>query len=158
MRRRRRAIDLTPKAITAALVGLTSHISTFQVQRFVNDFRQEPLMAILPGVALAELWGLIAVGEQALLLVSGFVVVAGLFGLLTALLTSLNERRREMSILRSVGARPAHVFSLSLGGMCADPTRGSCRPESALRGLAGGSAGDSVRDGGLRRCRNPLGA
>ncbi|MFB1485977.1 MULTISPECIES: ABC transporter permease [unclassified Thiocapsa] len=110
-----RAMDLAPKAITAALVGLTSRISTFQVQRFVNDYRQEPLMAILPGVALAELWGLIAVGEQALLLVSGFVVVVGLFGLLTALLTSLGERRREMAILRSVGARPAHVFALILG-------------------------------------------
>ncbi|NCC27636.1 MAG: ABC transporter permease [Gammaproteobacteria bacterium] len=110
-----RAMDLAPKAITAALVGLTSRISTFQVQRFVNDYRAEPLMAILPGVALAELWGLIAVGEQALLLVSGFVVVVGLFGLLTALLTSLGERRREMAILRSVGARPAHVFALILG-------------------------------------------
>ncbi|NCC28667.1 MAG: ABC transporter permease, partial [Gammaproteobacteria bacterium] len=110
-----RALDLAPKAITAALVGLTSRISTFQVQRFVNDYRAEPLMAILPGVALAELWGLIAVGERALLLVSGFVVVVGLFGLLTALLTSLGERRREMAILRSVGARPAHVFALILG-------------------------------------------
>lgn len=110
-----RAMDLAPKAITAALVGLTSRISTFQVQRFVNDYRVEPLMAILPGVALAELWGLIAVGERALLLVSGFVVVVGLFGLLTALLTSLGERRREMAILRSVGARPGHVFSLILG-------------------------------------------
>lgn len=110
-----RAMDLAPKAITAALVGLTSRISTFQVQRFVNDYRAEPLMAILPGVALAELWGLIAVGERALLLVSGFVVVVGLFGLLTALLTSLGERRREMAILRSVGARPGHVFALILG-------------------------------------------
>ncbi|WP_296703962.1 ABC transporter permease [Thiocapsa sp. UBA6158] len=110
-----RTMDLAPKAITAALVGLTSRISTFQVQRFVNDYRAEPLMAILPGVALAELWGLIAVGERALLLVSGFVVVVGLFGLLTALLTSLGERRREMAILRSVGARPAHVFALILG-------------------------------------------
>ena len=110
-----RAMDLAPKAITAALVGLTSRISTFQVQRFVNDYRAEPLMAILPGVALAELWGLITVGERALLLVSGFVVVVGLFGLLTALLTSLGERRREMAILRSVGARPGHVFSLILG-------------------------------------------
>ena len=110
-----RVMDLAPKAITAALLGLTSRISTFQVQRFVNDYRAEPLTAILPGVALAELWGLIAVGERALLLVSGFVVVVGLFGLLTALLTSLGERRREMSILRSVGARPSHVFALILG-------------------------------------------
>ncbi|MBK1646374.1 peptide ABC transporter permease [Thiocapsa imhoffii] len=110
-----RTLDLTPRAITAVLVGLHSRIATFQVQRSINEYRSEPLMAILPGVALAELWGVIGVAEQALLLVSGFVVLVGLVGLLTVLLTSLNERRREMAILRSVGARPAHIFSLILG-------------------------------------------
>jgi putative ABC transport system permease protein len=110
-----RAMDLTPKAITAALVGLTSKIATFQVQRFVNDYPEEPLSAILPGVALSQLWDLIGIAENALLIVSAFVVVVGLFGMLTALLTSLNERRREMAILRSVGARPGHVFALIMG-------------------------------------------
>jgi len=110
-----RAMDLTPKAITAALVGLKSKISTFQVQRFVNDYPEEPLSAILPGVALSQLWNLIGIAENALLIVSTFVVVVGLFGMLTALLTSLNERRREMAILRSVGARPGHVFALIMG-------------------------------------------
>lgn len=108
-------LDLTPRAITAGLIGLKSRVATFQVQRFVNDYPQEPLLAILPAVALGELWGLMGVAEGALLLVSGCVVVVGLFGMLTALLTSLNERRREMAILRSVGARPAHVFGLILG-------------------------------------------
>ncbi|WP_020506320.1 ABC transporter permease [Lamprocystis purpurea] len=106
---------LTPKAITAVLVGLKSRIATFQVQRAVNDYPEEPLLAILPGVALADLWSLIGIGERALLAVSAAVVVVGLFGMLTALLTSLNERRREMAILRSVGARPAHVLALILG-------------------------------------------
>jgi len=110
-----RAMDLTPKAITAALVGLKSKIATFQVQRFVNDYPEEPLSAILPGVALSQLWNLIGMAENALLIVSVFVVVVGLFGMLTALLTSLNERRREMAILRSVGARPGHVFALIMG-------------------------------------------
>jgi putative ABC transport system permease protein len=32
-----------------------------------------------------------------------------LIGMLTAIFTSLNERRREMAILRSVGARPWHI-------------------------------------------------
>ena len=106
---------LTPKAITAVLVGLKSRIATFQVQRAVNDYPEEPLLAILPGVALADLWSLIGIGQRALLAVSAAVVVVGLFGMLTALLTSLNERRREMAILRSVGARPAHVLALILG-------------------------------------------
>jgi putative ABC transport system permease protein len=110
-----RAMNLRPKAITAALVGLKSKVATFQVQRVVNDYRNEPLTAILPGVALSQLWSLIGIAENALLIVSVFVVVVGLFGMLTALLTSLNERRREMAILRSVGARPAHVFALVMG-------------------------------------------
>jgi putative ABC transport system permease protein len=110
-----RARDLTPKEITAVLVGLKSRIATFQMQRFVNDYPEEPLSAILPGVALSQLWGLIGIAENALLVVSAFVVVVGLFGMLTALLTSLNERRREMAILRSVGARPGHVFTLIMG-------------------------------------------
>ena len=107
--------DLTPKTITAFLVGLHSKTGVFHVQRAVNDYRREPLLAILPGVALDQLWGLVGVAEQALLAVSGFVVVVGLFGLLTALLTGLDERRREMAILRSVGARPAHIFALIAG-------------------------------------------
>jgi putative ABC transport system permease protein len=110
-----RTMDLTPKAITAALVGLKSKIATFAVQRYVNEYPEEPLSAILPGVALSQLWSLIGVAENALLVVSAFVVVVGLFGMLTALLTSLNERRREMAILRSVGARPGHVFALIMG-------------------------------------------
>lgn len=112
---RARAMDLTPKAITAVLVGLKSKIATFHVQRFVNEYPEEPLSAILPGVALSQLWDLIGIAENALLIVSAFVVVVGLFGMLTALLTSLNERRREMAILRSVGARPGHVFALIMG-------------------------------------------
>ncbi|MDJ0873287.1 MAG: ABC transporter permease [Gammaproteobacteria bacterium] len=110
-----RGMDLTPKVITAALVGLKSKVATFRVQRFINDYPEEPLSAILPGVALSQLWDLIGVAENALLIVSVFVVVVGLFGMLTALLTSLNERRREMAILRSVGARPGHVFALIMG-------------------------------------------
>lgn len=108
-------LDLTPKAVTAFLVGLHSKVSTFRVQRFINEFREEPLLAILPGVALQELWDLVGVAEQALLAVSGFVVLVGLTGMVTVLLTSLNERRREMAILRAVGARPGHVFGLIMG-------------------------------------------
>jgi len=109
------AMDLSPKVITAFFVGLKSRIAAFSVQRYVNQYPKEPLLAILPGVALQELWDLIGVAEKALLAVSGFVVVVGLSGMLIALMTSLNERRREMAILRSVGARPLHIFSLIVG-------------------------------------------
>jgi putative ABC transport system permease protein len=104
--------DLTPDTITAFLVGMRSRVMTFTMQRAINDYRQEPLLAILPGVALSQLWELVGVADTALMIVAAFVVLAGLLGMLTAILTSLNERRREMAVLRSVGARPRHVFAL----------------------------------------------
>ncbi len=104
--------DFQPKQITAMLVGLKSRIQTFALQRQINTYPKEPLSAIMPGVALHELWGMMSIAEQALMAVSGFVVIAGLLGMLSSLLTSLQERRREMAILRAMGARPRHVFSL----------------------------------------------
>ncbi|EIQ1512038.1 ABC transporter permease [Vibrio parahaemolyticus] len=104
--------DFQPKQITAMLVGLKSRIQTFALQRQINNYPKEPLSAIMPGVALHELWGMMSVAEQALMAVSGFVVITGLLGMLSSLLTSLQERRREMAILRAMGARPRHVFSL----------------------------------------------
>jgi putative ABC transport system permease protein len=104
--------DLTPDTITAFLVGMRSKVMTFTMQRAINDYRQEPLLAVLPGVALSQLWDLVGIADTALAIVAAFVVLAGLIGMLTAILTSLNERRREMAILRSVGARPHHVFTL----------------------------------------------
>ena len=109
-----RELSLTPRSITAMLLGLDSRVATFAVQRDINRFPDEPLMAVLPGVALQELWSLLGVAERALFIVSAFVVLTGLVGMLTAILASLNERRREMAILRSVGARPRHIFSLLL--------------------------------------------
>jgi putative ABC transport system permease protein len=104
--------DLTPRAITAALVGLKSKLSTFRVQRRINDYPEEPLSAIMPGVALQELWGLVGTAETALSVVSAMVVATALLGMVTMILTTLNERRREMAILRSVGATPATVLGL----------------------------------------------
>ncbi|ASW81991.1 MULTISPECIES: ABC transporter permease [Vibrio] len=104
--------NFQPKQITAMLIGLKSRIQTFALQREINNYRQEPLSAIMPGVALQELWGMMSIAEQALMAVSVFVVAAGLLGMLSSLLTSLQERRREMAILRAMGAQPKHIFAL----------------------------------------------
>jgi putative ABC transport system permease protein len=104
--------DLTPKTVTAVLVGLHNRAAVFGVQRDIADDSSEPLMAVLPGVALDELWQVVGIGENALLVVSGMVVIVGLAGLVSAILASLGERRRELAVLRSVGARPLDVFLL----------------------------------------------
>jgi putative ABC transport system permease protein len=107
-----RQMEPKPQAITAALIGLKSRLAVFRVQRAINEYRQEPLLAILPGASLQELWELVGVAETALAVVSAMVVATAILGMVTMILTTLNERRREMAILRSVGARPATVMGL----------------------------------------------
>jgi putative ABC transport system permease protein len=109
--------DLTPKTVTAMLVGLKSRVMVFSMQREIAGFEAEPLMAVLPGVALDQLWDLMSVAERVLLAVSGLVVAVSLAGLVAVVLAGLNERRRELAILRSVGAGPRHlIFLLTLEG------------------------------------------
>ena len=107
-----RSFDLTPKTVTAIFAGLERKGTILTTRRAINTNRGEPLMAIIPGEALAELWNVTSVAERALLAVSAFVIAVGLVSILTSILTSLNERRREMSILRATGARPHHIFFL----------------------------------------------
>jgi len=114
-----RKFDLAPKEITAALIGLKSRAAVFRVQRAVNDYAGEPLLAVLPGVALDQLWDVVGIAEKTLLAVSAMVVAVGLTGLVAVVLAGLNERRRELAILRSVGARPRGIFLLlSIEGLC----------------------------------------
>jgi putative ABC transport system permease protein len=111
----RQAGKKTERAITAFLVGLKSRGAALSMQRIVNEYPGEPLTAILPGATLLEVWEIVGAAEKTLFAVSALVVVVGLAGMLVALLTSLSERRREMAVLRSVGARPMHIFALILG-------------------------------------------
>ncbi|GFE50822.1 hypothetical protein So717_25750 [Roseobacter cerasinus] len=131
-----RQMDLTPKAVTAALVGVKSPLQTFALQRAINDYGQEPLLAVLPGVALQELWSIVGVAETALLAVSAMVVITALIGLMATIFSSLNERRREMAILRAMGARPRTILSLLV-----------C--EAVLTATAGAALGLALLYGGL---------
>lgn len=105
-----RKFDLAPKQVTAALIGLKSRVAVFAVQRAVAGYGGEPLMAVLPGVALDELWDVVGVGERALLAMSAMVAAVSLAGLVAVVLAGLNERRRELAVLRAVGAAPRHVM------------------------------------------------
>jgi len=105
-------LDLTPEEITSFLIGLKSKIHVFDLQRKVNTYKEEPLSAIMPGVALQELWNILRTAETGLRVITWFVLFAGLLGMVTSLLSGLNERRREMAILRSVGAGPGTISFL----------------------------------------------
>ena len=105
-------MDLQPREITAFMLGLKNRIHTFRLQRQINEYAQEPLMAIIPGTTLTNLWRTLGSFELIMLGISVMVVVAGLIGMLTTIMSSLNERRREMAVLRAIGAHPYHILVL----------------------------------------------
>ena len=101
-----------PESITAFMLGLKSRLSTFNVQRQINQFKGEPLMAILPGVALSELWQMMSMFENVLRLISVLVLLAAVLGMGAVLLSSIRERRQEILLLRMMGASPLYLFFL----------------------------------------------
>lgn len=104
--------SLTPDNITAFMLGLKSRMAVFRVQRDINNDRGEPLMAILPGVALSELWQMMSVLEDTLRFVSALVLLAALMGLASMLMASIRERQPEMTLLRVIGASPWYLVLL----------------------------------------------
>ena len=127
--------DLTPTSITAFMVGLENRAETFQLQREINEFEAEPMSAILPGATLSDFWRTISPVEQVLFVISGFVLLAGLLGMLTTILSTLNERRREIAVLRAIGARGRHVVMLIVLETLLVVTAGCALGIAALYGL-----------------------
>jgi putative ABC transport system permease protein len=99
-------------SITSFFVGAKSRIETLRLQREINNYSGEPLLAIIPGVTLSELWNGLGYVEGVLKIISWMVVLVGFMAMLIALTTTLNERRREMAILRAVGASPGKILGL----------------------------------------------
>lgn len=107
-----RKFDLAPDQVTAVLVGLRQRAAVLGLQRSLNTNSGEPMTTVMPAVALDELWQLTASAERALQALSALVGVVALCGLASTVLAGLNERRRELAVLRAIGTRPGRIFLL----------------------------------------------
>ena len=103
-----------PSRVTALFVGLTSHARVFGIKRTVERMNGSSLMAVMPGVTLAKLWKMLAIGESALLFVGWLTAVSAMLSATAITMLSLQSRRRELAIWRSLGARPGALLSLVL--------------------------------------------
>jgi putative ABC transport system permease protein len=108
------ALAPQPDNITSVMLGLNSKFATFALQRNINNYPEDRLMAVLPGVAMAELWSLMSTVENLLRVIAALVLISSLFGLATMLLASMNERRAEIAVFRVLGAGPVVILMLIL--------------------------------------------
>lgn len=107
-----RLTGLQPDWITAILLGLETPVAVFSLQRAINNYPGEPLSAVMPAVALGELWQIVGALESLLRVISILVLAASMLGLSTMILSSLRERRRELVLYRAIGARPSFIIWL----------------------------------------------
>ena len=107
-------MDLKPSDITAFFIKTKTRFGVFKMQRFLNDYEEEAIMGVLPLITLQQLWGTVGVVENALLGVSAMVFLVSLVGIMISLLATLNEKRREMAIFRSLGAHKSFILSMML--------------------------------------------
>lgn len=108
---RPQSTEVHHKDISAFLLKTKSRIGTLQLQREINQYPKTPLLAIIPGITLAELWNTLGYLEKSLTIISFLVILIGLLSMLISLYNSLNERRREIAILRSLGGSPLFIFT-----------------------------------------------
>lgn len=106
--------DLKPRQITAFLVGMKERIDLLRLQREVNEYDEEPLLAIIPGLSLSELWQGLGYVETVMQAIASVVVLVSLIGLIISIFSTLNERRREFAVLRAVGISAFSILILFL--------------------------------------------
>lgn len=105
---------LVPHAITSFFLKTKSKIQILKLQREITEDDTEAMLAVIPGVVLSELWQSLSQIEFVLKLISALVLVVGLIGMMISLVSSMNERRREIAILRSIGATQSIVSRIVL--------------------------------------------
>lgn len=108
-------LKILPEKISAVYLGLDSKSSIFNLQRKINNNKQEPLSAIIPALAVQDLWNFFDIVQITLNIISILVVIIGLLGMLSLILMGVQNRKKEMAILRSIGARPFDIAKLIVG-------------------------------------------
>ncbi|MXU65082.1 ABC transporter permease [Oceanomicrobium pacificus] len=101
-----------PDQINAIYVGLKDRRAILGLQRQLTELRTDPVSAVIPAVALAELWSITGTAERAMLVMGWAVALAGMIGMIVMLSATLETRRREFAILRSVGATPGSITGM----------------------------------------------
>lgn len=103
---------LKPKTLTAAYIGLKSKMTLFKVAREISSYPEEAVSAVIPSLALADLWSIVGMVDQVFGVISWMIIAISIIGMVTMTITSLEARTREMTILRANGAPPTFLAGL----------------------------------------------
>jgi putative ABC transport system permease protein len=98
------------KDITALLVRYRTPLAAATLPRIVNSTTM--MQAASPAYETARLMNLVGVGIDALRIFAVVLMATAAFSMFAALMSALQERRYDLALLRTLGARPATLFAL----------------------------------------------
>jgi putative ABC transport system permease protein len=104
--------DLNPKTLTAAFVGLKSKLTLFNFSKSIREYPNEAISAVIPGVALSELWSIVGLVDKGFELLSWIIIAISLIAMITLIIASLDNRKQEMTIYRANGASPRFLATM----------------------------------------------
>jgi putative ABC transport system permease protein len=100
------------REITLALVRYASPLAAATLPRALNA--SERLQAASPAFESARLFRLVGVGVEGLRAFGALLLALAALSVFVALFQALSDRRRELALMRLLGASPARLFALLL--------------------------------------------
>lgn len=104
--------DADEHGVSAVFVKLKNRTAALRTRHEIENDDQFPLTAILPALTLADLWLQASSLRLIFQLVSGLVLVVSLSSIVLNLYSAALLRKREMAILRTLGASPWIIVAL----------------------------------------------
>ena len=117
--------------VSAVLLQLRTPAAGFMLDMMINKQGDRLTFAYPVGAIMAELFGKIAWFDQVLTLVAYLVALVAAGSVLASIYNSMSARRRDLAILRALGARRRTIF-------------GAVLAEAACIGALGAAAGLAV--------------
>lgn len=100
------------KEVSAVMLKLRSPQAGMNLDQLINKQGKAATLAFPIGRSMAELFEKLGWLNRVLELVAYMVVIVAAFSILASIYNSINERRREFAILRTLGATRTTVFSV----------------------------------------------
>jgi putative ABC transport system permease protein len=103
----------TEKEITCALVKFRSPMGLMTIPRNINA--NTGMMAALPSIEVNRLFELLGLGMQMIKYLALAIMIISGFSVFIALYNALKERKYELALMLSMGARRTSLFLMLLG-------------------------------------------
>jgi putative ABC transport system permease protein len=98
--------------VSSIVLKLRSPISAFPLYREIND--RQDAMAAFPAAEIRKLFDIVGNIDRLLLAQAVLILIVAGVAIAVSIYNSMSERRREIAILRALGARRATIFSIVL--------------------------------------------